>query len=240
MSYKRKLTKDFEIERLKPIIEKYNLSNIENSESPDFVTKLNGASLGIEIVSLLNPSIESNEQLEFRICNEAEKKYNECKLPPVSVILAFTGEFDLKTPDFKKTIKALIDCTKNHCGNEYSYDFLCNDDYPVDRILYRTFEAIHIKRVSGSKSKWTPENVDIQEIQSVSEANIQDVINNKDRKIVNYKKRCNFIWLIIDIGNYSPSTRASLEGNILSHIYKSKFTKTILLYGNEVSELITE
>ncbi len=240
MSYKRKLKKDFEIERLKPIIKKYNLCNIENSESPDFITKLNGKSLGIEIVSLLDSRIESNEQLEFKICNEAEKKYNECKLPPVSVTLTFTSEFDLKNPEFKKLIKALIDCTKKHCGKEYRYDFLCNDDYPVDHILYRTFEAIHIKGIDGSKSKWTPVNVDIQEIRSINKLNIQETINNKNKKTVTYKKICDFVWLIIDVGNYSPSTFASLEGNILNHVYKSKFNKTILLYEDEVSELITE
>ncbi len=238
MSYKRKLTKDFEIERLKPIIKKYNLCNIENSESPDFITKLNGKRLGIEIVSLLNSRMESKEQLEFKICNEAEKKYNECKLPPVSVILAFPDKFDLKNSEFKKLIKALIDCTKKHCYKEYTYDFLYNDDYPVDHILYRTLEAIHIKGVEGSKSRWAPQN--IQEIPSINELNIQDTINNKNQKIVNYKKRCDFIWLIIDVGNYSPFTFASLEENTLNHVYKSRFNKIILLYENKVSELITE
>ncbi|MCP5062381.1 MAG: hypothetical protein GY936_07960, partial [Ignavibacteriae bacterium] len=133
-------------------------------------------------------------------------------------------------------IKALIDCTKNHRGEKYTYDFLYNDDYPVDHILYRTLEAIHIKGVEGSKSRWVPENT--QEIRTINELDIQDTINNKNRKIVNYKKRCDFIWLIIDVGNYSPSTLASLGRNILNHVYESKFNKTILLYGNEVSELI--
>ena len=108
MSYKRKLTKYFEIERLKPIIKKYNLRKIENSESPDFITKLNGKILGIEIVSLLNSRMESKEQLEFKICNEAEKEYNECKLPPVSVILAFPDKFDLKNSEFKELRFSLV------------------------------------------------------------------------------------------------------------------------------------
>ncbi len=240
MSYKRKLTKDFEIERLKPIIKKYNLCKIENSESPDFITKLNGKRLGIEIVSLLNSRMESKEQLEFKICNEAEKKYDECKLPPVSVTLAFTDKFELRNQELKKLIKALIDCTKILCGRKYCYDFLYNDNYPVDHILYKTFDAIDIEGIDNSKSKWSPLSVDIQEPPSINELDIQTAINKKNTKIVKYKERCNSIWLIIDIGNYSPSTDASLEKNVLIHVYESKFSKTILLYKNEAKELITE
>ena len=58
---------------------------------------------------------------------------------------------------------------------------------------------------------------------------IEEAINLKNKKVEEYRSRCDKIWLLLVVDGFLPSSWFEVKGPALEETYKSNFDKTYIL-----------
>ncbi len=100
--FNKKSKDKFELDRLKFVIDKYQLKNPRKYESPDCLAQLEGKTVGLELVRVMNPDAEQGEQFAIKICNDAQEEYEKRYASyPVSVSLDMAPGMNLRRLEVK-------------------------------------------------------------------------------------------------------------------------------------------
>ena len=89
-------------------------------------------------------------------------------------------------------------------------------------------DSIHIRRLpSVITGFWNAP--DVGWIPDCSIEQIQDVIDKKTRRAIDYRQEGNSLWLVIVIDGFRISSSFNLPKKILNHYYRSEFDRSFLL-----------
>ena len=230
----RKIVREF-ISRFSP----YLLNHLKDSESPDFITKNEqNKIIGIEITKIYRKK-RDREKREINIVQQREERWHlafqACELwteennPPIEVHLFFNIDYPLSKKKINKIAKLLVDLVKKNIPNPGCSKILSNDENNNIN-LPKEITGISIYRFSENnnvnKSYWFPVEADY--IEKLDPEYLQELINKKNEKVSEYRKKCNEIWLLMIIDTMNISSLLEISEEIHETYFKSSFDRIFI------------
>ena len=209
------------------------------NESPDGRIHLeNGFVIGVEHTRIFQPRpndltiVQQQESIKNKIVEKAFEKYksstSNCYL---NVVMGFEDYYWIKVPhtifktsDIELVSDEIVLFIKDHIpieGETNEYHSLRGDTVPNGLLslkIYRPDDRDH--------RRWARHTGGV--VPLVQANHIQDAIDPKNKKVVNYRQNCNELWLILVINNIKYERSIISEQNTLHHNYDSDFDKTFI------------
>jgi len=207
---------------------------MENDESPDFnfITD-NGTKIGIEIREVFHPNIttykyspQQNASQFDLIIKMTRKQYEKNSKTPLHVIFTFNDQINGNRKVIKNLANTLADLIhKNVNIQDYSTHYtsiIKRDSLPneISSISILYYPYIFSSAWSGGLPQFLPE---------LSIAHLQNIIDEKKKKIPCYKQNYKILWLVLVIDNGLRTTSFTYNSDINNHQFKSTFENIYLI-----------
>lgn len=207
---------------------------IENDESPDFnfITD-NGTKIGIEIREVFHPNIttskyspQQNASQFDLIIKMTRKQYEKKSKTPLHVIFTFNDQINGNRKVLKNLANTLADLIhKNVNIQDYSTQYtsiIKRDSLPneISSISILYYPYIFSSVWSGGLPQFLPK---------LSITHLQNIIDEKEKKIPFYKQNYKILWLVLVIDNGLRTTSFTDNSDINNHQFQSTF-ENIYLY----------
>ena len=180
----------------------------ENQEKPDFIVLTKNGKIGIEVTSIVDRKQKRSESECEKAVLEARRIYEMQHLPnlQVSVHIGCEKVFNKKN--------------RSHFANAIAKQVINNTPPPKSYILIFNLPSL-------TQNHWHVPSGGI--CREDFEAELQDVLDEKESKIANYSPDCREQWLLVVAENMSASTFYEASEKTILHQYKSSFNKVFLL-----------
>lgn len=213
------------------------------SEEPDFLIKLSGKTLGIELTELYHEPpedgvpLQAQEVLRLRTAKAAQRLYAAKGLPSLHVSVYFNPSYVLSKRDVLRlstSISDLVARNAPHPGQLFTEEYgWVNRDYFPEEI--NSISAWHVPSLtepffSSPSASFIP---------TLEESDIERVLRSKEPKVQRYRERCHEIWLLVSFDQGRLSTCFEHDEEVLRRRYASSFDRVFLLrhIGNTLHEL---
>jgi len=194
----------------------------EKSEKPDFLIKLNGKKIGVELTQFFYPPLPG--EIEYKHLDSylntsidiARKKFRELGGPTldVRIYIAHGG------PQDKNKAKDLGNRIANLMYENWIHKRIYRDCRELPEIV-----GISIREATNEF--WHGINVSLGSHLTISSDNVLAVINDKIKKINNYRDKCPEIWLAIVNDMFWSVTYNNLSLEAKEHRYSHSFDRLI-------------
>ena len=228
----QKERENYYLDRFKSTYSDFPAGTIRANEKPDFLVEACEGVVGMELTELYRSDSETriprqaSEALREQCVRQAESICRNDGRSQLYVSVYFSPSIGLRKsiiPVLSARLAALVQSVNVEVDNS----IMLEDDGKTDGFPEEV-DTIHIRRLpsavrgfwSAPDSGWVPD---------CSSEQIQDVIDKKTRRILDYRRRCNSIWLIIVIDGFRISSSFNLPKEIRNHHYRSGFDRTFLL-----------
>lgn len=219
--------------RFKEVFPYFPEGAIECTEKPDFVVQAPTCLLGIEHTEIFQPgpldhtSLQAQDSLREKVVNKINRSFKQYTRQLFAQI-----SFDPRVMIGKKDVDHLAKAVENLIRLT-----LIEPDKPI--VLRRTREnSIYFPREirsilvyclpDGNKHEWR--SFSSGTIPEVNSEYIQDIINQKEQKLDNYKSKCSEIWLLIVADNIRIPSSVDLHQVALAHKYSTKFNRVFFFW----------
>ena len=199
----------------------------ENQEKPDFIVLTKNGKIGIEVTSIVDRKQKRSESECEKAVLEARRIYEMQHLPnlQVSVHIGCEKVFNKKNRShFANAIaKQVINNTpppKSYIDLENRWNDSKSFPFEINNILIFNLPSL-------TQNHWHVPSGGI--CREDFEAELQDVLDEKESKIANYSPDCREQWLLVVAENMSASTFYEASEKTILHQYKSSFNKVFLL-----------
>ncbi len=227
--------KDYELFHLlqfKEVFNDFPVGEIVSSESPDFIVNTGSDKIGVEVTKIFKsprsgePPVQAIEATCRKIAASASKICEEKKIPPLTVSLHFVRK------------QQILDIRRDQLSQQIA-DFVCNN-IPLQN-AYRSFHARfdgsffpeHIHAITiGRFSALTKHHFNVPSAdwaQKDFSAEIQQAINSKNQKLINFNNSCSEHWLLVVSDGSGPSSFFDLSGGTRDVLYESQFDRNFFM-----------
>jgi hypothetical protein len=212
---------------------------------PDLIVHTNEGDLGIEHTRIFRTDHsngivrQEQESLEDRIVNRAREIYEQYGGPSLQVAVSFNSNIRIGKKDVSSLSTFLASIVARYVP-DVGQQFILEAARFIPRPFPSEIDIIFIGRHSGGEMSWVVYRGD--NVPSLTAEHIEDRIQHKEAKRVEYLRRCSKIWLLIVETGGVPSSHFEIPTEVLERVYKSNFDR-IFLFGDvrcEVIELKTE
>ncbi len=206
------------------------------SEEPDFIVHAS-IKVGIELTSLFwgegNNHIprQAQENIRYKICQKAREEYEKRCSPKIHVSVHFNEQFTLKKQDISSLAIRVVDFIGNNMPSEneiYEEEYDWNNRYHFPKEI----NAISIYRCTDlTKSCFSAP--DSGYIPYCTDEDVKRVLTKKESKYDNYLRKCNEVWLLININNGGISSTFDIPESTVDTKYKTRYDKVFLIQHRE-------
>jgi hypothetical protein len=205
---------------------------IRAHEKPDFLVQAPDAVVGIEVTEFYRSDFEARiprqaaEALREQCVRQAESICRNDARSQLYVSVYFSHWINLRKSIIRPLSARLAELVQSASLDVYG-DIVLENDGQTDGFP-EEIDSIHIRRLpSVITGFWNAP--DVGWIPDCSTEQIQDVIDKKNRRAIDYRQECNSLWLVIVIDGFRISSSFNLPKKILNHYYRSEFDRSFLL-----------
>jgi hypothetical protein len=220
------------LERFKTAYSDFPAGTIRAHEKPDFLIEARDAVVGIEVTELYRSDSDAriprqaSEALRERCIRQAESICRNDARSQLYVSVYFNFSVDLRKSTIPPLSARLAELVQSFDLDDYESVVLENDGetngFPEE------VDSIHIRRLPSVMSGfWNAP--DVGWVPDCSSEQIQEVIDKKNSRAIDYRQHCNLIWLVIVIDGFRISSSFNVPKRIRNHHYRSDFDRTFIL-----------
>jgi hypothetical protein len=214
--------------------------NITKSESPDFLlTTINGQVIGIEVTRFFhgNPrksfSLRQREVLYQQVIDEAYRLFFNTHTEPIFVLFSWNDICQVKSFQVYSLAKKIVEVLEYNIPQKIKEHVHLKYEYFWQIGMSNYLHGMDIFRFSKS-NRWGFIEAGFT---GVSVDDIQGMISSKNLKVDSYRKKAQYIWLIIVAEGIHISSSISLSNEVKSHRFRSNFDR-ILIYERVENKII--
>ncbi len=208
---------------------KLRVEVIEEREEPDFILKIDGQPVGLELTELFishgenGNTMQAQESISSRILASAQRLYESSNAPPAHVSVCFGPGHDLRKLKRDKTAMALATFVQRlNLGVGQSLDW-----HPEKLKYSLPYELsfIHALGVPSYKmARWGVARAGW--VAPLQTSSLQYRIDEKTKLLVAYRESIAENWLLIVSDATKPSQLIRAKESFEPHSIKSPFTRT--------------
>lgn len=213
------------------IYEKFPIGNIIDSESPDFLIQSSDKIIGVELVDYVRGQAAGdapdrrNERLWEMIADEAKTVFESQHNESLEVIFHwYAHRYPRKSEISRLANEAVSIIEANIPLGLFEHIKVYKDQLGEGKLSHFAFSLHIIRAKNSSQTMWSAINSGWP---SVSQNELQTLIDKKDGKISEYLGNCDFVWLLVVADGGSISTLAHLETDVINSTYYSNFTNVL-------------
>lgn len=224
--------KDVELFYLKEFIDKYQdeITIIEQCESPDFICRVNGLKVGVEVTELKNPTLKEISGIQRKILRNASVLAAD--IFPLNVKVYFhDASVGYKQKNQNKISQFIYQKVLNSLDEIKALD---GSSYRIELGSYAESYGIGVITASWGMCKgvqWLDKHrwVTIEPgfIRRKFDAELKERIDNKNSKYDTYLEKCDTCWLLIVANRRYKDQMFEYELNDSNCAFESKFDKCI-------------
>lgn len=208
-------------------------------KEPDIVVTIQNGDVGIEITEFYREkgstslALQAQESLKESIVEKAQIIYKKEGNPPLIVSIFWSAHVNLNNKDIKSISIKLKSLIANHIPDIEEHVELDEASSLPDGIA-----TIHIYRIKEfNENDWHNYYSDF--IPDCTPERIQQIINEKNIKVSNYRDGFQSLWLLIVALGTRPSSLFNLPQKTLVSTYNSNFDKVFFfdMFTGRVEEL---
>lgn len=230
---KKKTIERHYLDELRAAMPDFPAGRIEPTEGPDFLVHGENSIVGIELTELhretpngVNPQ-QAIEAMRRRVVAKAQELYIASNLPAVSVWIFMNDSYDIKKEQVLPLAKKIRKLVASHlpdknASQEIVYDLNDPDSFPdsLIKLSVRRRDAITETCFMSPGATW---------ISAVSDADIERVVEPKERKYSTYRIKCDATWLVVNADISSMSTWFEFESLALLKPLRTQFEREFIL-----------
>jgi hypothetical protein len=220
------------LERFKTTCSGFPAGTMRAHEKPDFLVEAVEGIVGIELTELYRSDSEAriprqaSEALREQCIRQAETICSNDARSQLYVSVYFSHWIHVRKSAIAALSARLAELVQSANTDVDSSIVLENDGetngFPEE------VDSIHIRKLpSALKGFWNAPSVGW--VPDCSSEEIQEVIDKKSRRVIDYLRHCNSIWLVIVIDGFRISSSFNLPKKIRNHHYRSDFDRTFIL-----------
>lgn len=231
-----------QLQRFRELFNGFPEGEIEETEEPDFIVYSEVGNIGIEVTDLYwevpegEKPRQAEESIKYRIAGRARDLHEELELPPVHVSIHFSNNHTFQkniVEQLATRISKLVEQNLPEMNSKYEegYEWVNRDYFPeeINRIAVYRFPEIKRAFFSAPDAGFIPD---------LSPRDIVRVLDNKNKKYAFYRKRCNELWLVVNINGSQLSSTFDIPEEAITERYRTPFERVFLLNsGKEIYEL---
>jgi hypothetical protein len=218
----------FYLNKFKESFSDFPQGNISPDERPDFFVKAPNEIVGIEITGFYRePSsstqhpLQQRESVRHKIITLAKSIYDNKGLPSVYVNVHFDLNFHCRKSEVQPIAERLAELAEQSLSN------------PKDEKIWRVYDIqlkgillLFVKKMKLAKSYWSAPLASF--VPTVNPQQIQDILDEKNTRCEDYRKKCDKIWLIIVMDRFEASSFSMIQETTLKHQYTHGFDSAFL------------
>ncbi|MBP5987967.1 MAG: hypothetical protein KA538_12360 [Azonexus sp.] len=205
---------------------------VEAREAPDFIIRVDGKLLGLEVTELFvsdtpgGESLQARESISSQIVANAQRLYQAAHGAPVHLSMCFFPGMSLRDINRDKTAQAI-------CDFVLALDIAVSEridwrpeDYEDQQIqLPEQIAFVHALGVpSFDMAHWAEARAGW--VAPLEEASLQQRINEKAKRIATYRNAIPTNWLLVVADAMKPSSLIKAKSNFAANNLRSPFDRT--------------
>lgn len=224
------------LEHFKGVCPLFPDGEIEKSEKPDFVVHSQDNLLGIEHTEIFQPgptdgtSLQAQDNIVQKVVSKAKNLYLEGHSQPLLVQVLFNHNTKLGRKDVDRLaerIVHLVIMTPIEPGNPITLkrNRENSECFPNEIVMLHIYAHPNgkVNKWRSSSAGWIPE---------ITPEYLQEIIDQKEKKLDNYKSKCSEIWLLIVADDLRNPSSVDLTKLALAHQYSTRFNRVFFFWNS--------
>jgi len=199
-------------------------------EKPDFVIKTGSKFLGVEITHYYREkSSETKSPLQQKLATRrkivdlAKSIYDAKKLPPLYVHVHFGLHFYCSEREVQASAEKIVRVVEQALSKTSDEVFCRRDEIPLAGI-----DLITVKKKLKGINIWTAPFGSF--VPFVSLQRIQEMLDEKNSRCEKYREKCDFVWLVVVMDRFQPSSFSLIPDEVLESFYNYSFDSAFLFF----------
>jgi len=209
----------------------FPMGDIYPDESPDFLIRCPNETIGIEIThffremsSATGPTLQQRESVRKKIIAIAKEAYNSKELPSVFVGVHFDLKFYCQKTNIRPIAEKLVGIVEKSLPDLDKERLWRRDEIQIGGV-----DLLSVKKMRGIKrSHWSAPLASF--VPTIDPQQIQSILDAKNTRCTNYRKKCNRIWLIIVMERFQASSHSVIPEGIEELGYCHTFDSAFLFF----------
>lgn len=228
----QKEREQWQVERFKKSCREFPQGGIVPNEEPDFPIEEYGVMFGIELTGLYRADSDNglrrqaSESLRKQIVDRAQSIYEQAGDPELWVSVHFSAYANLSKSRISDLADRLVKIvTAANVGVDGNVSIEADWDRPED--FPQEIGSIDIRRLEIlTRGFWTVP--DAAFVPDCSLAEIQQVMEKKNKRVASYRSKCHVIWLVIVVDGFALSSTMNIPDEVREHLYRSDFNRVFI------------
>lgn len=183
----------------------FQYQEIEKSENPDFLIYREKDILGIEITEIFkkhNPQrepapLQAIETGWAKTCEQADKLWSEFELPNIEVSVDFNDHYHVNDSNIGRLAKILVKIAGQNIPDKNNFALLKSENFPLNYFPDEILSTIISRSDNLASSYWHFGHGGF--VPELKEEQIIERITKKNKRVDDYLKKCNEVWLLLII-----------------------------------------
>ena len=207
------------------------------SEHPDFLIKAQPRWIGIELteyhvqqpVEGWGSPMRALEGTEDKVLRRASEQYQSKGLPPVVVHVLWHPHRAFSRRRIQELAADLANLVQEHLPETGHSVTIHRRRHPAWRSLPQEVASLTVvRRKSISKNSWT--SVRGAFVPTLTPPELQQIVWNKEAKVLSYRQQCREVWLLIVARGFEPSTHVDFGSEVEVHEFETTFDRVFFLH----------
>jgi hypothetical protein len=225
------------LQRFRENLASFPEGEVVPSKHPDFLVKTQPRWIGIELTEyhVQEPDegwgspMRALEGTEDKVLRTASEQYQSKGLPPVVVNLLWHPHQALDRRRKSKLATDLANLVQEHLPELGHRVAIRYRRHPAWRSLPQEVESLTVDRqVNFSENSWT--SVRGASVPTLTPPELQQIMWNKEAKMLSYRQQCREVWLLIVARGFEPSTHVDLGSEVEVHEFETTFDRVFFLH----------
>ncbi|WP_121860406.1 hypothetical protein [Burkholderia sp. Nafp2/4-1b] len=197
-------------------------------EEPDILVEGVAGRYGVEVTELLRGEVRAVEETRRLICEKAQKQFlRNVNADCLDVKVIFRKHATLNQRDQDAAAMGLVEIVHSRIISIPSEVFAVRLEEGAD-FESELFTSVWLHHHPNySRARWQP--VGGWWVPVASPADLQAIIDKKERKIAAYRDRVKDVWLLIVLQGFSGSAAWSVHDSVFEHHFCTSFDGVVLL-----------
>jgi hypothetical protein len=225
---KQKQKEFFYLNKFKENFTDFPASIICLDERPDFSVKSANEIIGIEVTDFFREKASDTkfplqQRLEVRnkIINLAKSIYDNKGLPSVYVNVHFDFNFNCRESAVQPMAKRLVELVEQSLPN-----LIVEKLWRTYDIQLKDVQLLSVGKRESEKSDWSAPFASF--LPATNPQQIQEILDRKNTRCEDYRKKCNKIWLVIMMDRFQAPSFSLIPETVSEHLYAHNFDSAFL------------
>jgi hypothetical protein len=207
------------------------------SEQPDFLVKTQSRWIGTELTEYhveepdegWGSPMRALEGTEDKVLRTASDRYQSRGLPPVVVNVLWHPHQALDRRRIPELAADLANLVQEHLSETGRSVTIRRRRHPAWQSLPHEVASLTVvRRKSISKNSWT--SVRGAFVPTLTPPELQQIMWNKEAKVLSYRQQCREVWLLIVARGFEPSTHVDFGSEVEVHEFETTFDRVFFLH----------